>query len=195
MPSELLERRPDVAAAERRAAAANAQIGIAVSAYYPSFTLSAAGGIESTALGTLFQVPSLLWSLGASAVETLFDGGRRHALTEQARATYDAQVATYRQSVLQAFQEVEDSLSALRILGEEAEVQTAAVTSARLSTSLSLKRYKGGVATYLEPLAAQAVQLTNERTLADLATRRCAASVQLIKALGGGWSSSQSPRP
>ncbi len=187
LPSALLERRPDVAAAERRVAAANAQIGIATAAYYPNITLSATVGLESGALGTLFQLPSLLWSLGASAFETLFDAGRRHALTDQARDAYEGQVATYRQSVLTAFQDVEDNLSALRILEEEAEAQAAAVEAARQSLALSDKRYKGGVATYLEVLTAQTFQLSNERAQADVATRRCTASVQLIKALGGGW--------
>jgi NodT family efflux transporter outer membrane factor (OMF) lipoprotein len=187
VPSALLERRPDVAAAERRTAAANAQIGVAVAAYYPNLTLNASGGFASGSLGTLLQVPSLLWSLGASAVETLFDAGRRHALTDQARDLYAAQVANYRQSVLLAFQEVEDNLAALRILDEEAQAQSAAVEAARQSLSLSSKRYKGGVTTYLEVLTAQTIQLSNERTQADVATRRLLASVQLIKALGGGW--------
>ncbi|MFL5304206.1 MAG: efflux transporter outer membrane subunit [Polyangia bacterium] len=187
VPSALLERRPDVAAAERRTAAANAQIGVAVAAYYPNLTLNASGGLASGSLGTLLQVPSLLWSLGASAVETLFDAGRRHALTDQARDLYAAQVANYRQSVLLAFQEVEDNLAALRILDEEAQAQTAAVDAARESLSLSNKRYKGGVTTYLEVLTAQTIQLSNERTQADVATRRLLASVQLVKALGGGW--------
>ena len=193
LPSELLERRPDVAGAERRAAAANAQIGVATAAYYPSLTLSAAGGVESTTLGTLFEVPSILWSVGASALETVFDGGRRHALTEQARAAYEVQVASYRQSVLDAFREVEDSLAALSILRDEADAQAAAVDAARRSLALSETRYKGGVATYLEVLTAQTIQLTNERAQADVATRRFASSVQLVKALGGGWDTSKLP--
>jgi NodT family efflux transporter outer membrane factor (OMF) lipoprotein len=195
VPSALLERRPDVAAAERRVAAANAQIGVALAAYYPNLTLSGTVGLESGGLGTLFQIPSLLWSLGASAFETLFDAGRRHALTDQARDLYEAQVALYRQSVLTAFQDVEDNLAALRILTDEAEAQAAAVEAARQSLALSNKRYKGGVTTYLEVLTAQTIQLTNERTQADLATRRSLASVQLIKALGGGWSTNGSPSP
>jgi NodT family efflux transporter outer membrane factor (OMF) lipoprotein len=195
IPSALLERRPDVAAAERRVAAANAQIGIAVAAYYPNLTLTATGGLGSGGLGTLFQVPSLLWSLGASAFETLFDAGRRHALTDQARDLYEAEVATYRQSVLGAFEDVEDNLAALRILADEAEAQAAAVEASRESLALSNKRYKGGVTTYLEVLTAQTIQLTNERTQADIATRRSLASVQLIKAVGGGWSAGGSPPP
>ncbi len=191
VPSELLERRPDIAAAERRLAAANAQIGIAVAAYYPNIMLSATGGFESGSLASWLQIPSLFWSLGASALETLFDAGRRHALTDQARDLYEGQVATYRQSVLGAFQEVEDNLSTLRILTDEAEAQAAAVEAARQSLALSQKRYKGGVTTYLEVLTAQTIQLSNERTQADVATRRFTASVQLIRALGGGWTSAQ----
>ena len=191
VPSELLERRPDIAAAERRLAAANAQIGIAVAAYYPNIMLSATGGFESGSLANWLQIPSLFWSLGASALETLFDAGRRHALTDQARDLYEAQVATYRQSVLGAFQDVEDNLATLRILADEAEAQAAAVESARQSLALSNKRYKGGVTTYLEVLTAQTIQLSNERTQADVATRRVTASVQLIRALGGGWTAAQ----
>ena len=191
VPSELLERRPDVAAAERRLAAANAQIGIAVAAYYPNITLSATGGFESGSLASWLQIPSLFWSLGASALETLFDAGRRHALTDQARDLYESQVANYRQSVLGAFQEVEDNLATLRILADEAEAQAAAVESARQSLDLSNKRYKGGVTTYLEVLTAQTIQLSNERAQADIATRRFTASVQLIRALGGGWTTGQ----
>lgn len=191
LPSKLLERRPDIAGAERRVAAANAQIGIAVAAYYPNITLGATGGFASGSLGNWLTWPSVLWSLGASALETLFDAGRRHALTDQARDLYEAQAAEYRQSVLNAFQEVEDSLAALRILGEEAVVEAAAVEAARKSLAVSAKRYKGGVATYLEVLTAQTAQLANERADADITTRRCIASVQLIKALGGGWDASQ----
>jgi NodT family efflux transporter outer membrane factor (OMF) lipoprotein len=195
IPSALLERRPDVSAAERRVAAANAQIGIAVAAYYPNVMLSATGGFESGSLASWLQIPSLFWTLGASAFETLFDAGRRHALTDQARDLYEAQVATYRQTVLGAFQDVEDNVAALRILEDEADAQTAAVDAARQSLALSNKRYKGGVTTYLEVLTAQTIQLSNERTQADVATRRCSASVQLVKALGGGWASDQLPKP
>jgi NodT family efflux transporter outer membrane factor (OMF) lipoprotein len=195
VPSQLLERRPDVAAAERRVAAANAQIGVAAAAYYPDLTLSATVGLESKSVPTLFQVPSLLWSLGASAVETLFDAGRRHALTDQARHAYEAQTADYRQAVLAAFQEVEDRLSTLRILAEEAEVQSAAVEASRRSLAISSKRYRGGVTTYLEVLLAQTAQLTNERARADILTRQCTASVGLIKALGGGWTKALAASP
>ncbi|HEY4187021.1 MAG TPA: efflux transporter outer membrane subunit [Polyangia bacterium] len=191
VPSALLERRPDIAGAERRTAAANAAVGIAVAAYYPHFTLGASAGLDSGVLGTLFQVSSFFWSLGASATETLFDAGRRHALTDQARDQYEGQVATYRQTILNAFREVEDSLAALRILSEEADAETEAVEAARHSLALSTKRYKGGVTTYLEVLTAQTIQLASERAQADIASRRYAASVQLVKALGGGWDSAR----
>lgn len=195
VPSELLERRPDIAAAERRADAANAQIGIAIAAYYPNIQLGGAGGFESTNPGTWIQGPSALWSLGGSAIETLFDAGRRHAITDQARDAYEAQAANYRQSVLSAFQEVEDNLAALRILNDEAQTQESAVEAARRSLRISTDRYKGGVTTYLEVLTAQTTQLSNERTQQDITTRQFAASVQLIMALGGGWNRSQLPTP
>jgi NodT family efflux transporter outer membrane factor (OMF) lipoprotein len=195
VPSQLLERRPDVAASERRADAANAQIGIAIAAYYPTVSLTGTGGFESKNPGTLIQGPSSLWSLGGSAVELLFDAGRRHALTEEARHGYEANVANYRQTVLQAFQEVEDNLSGLRILDSESVAQQRAVESARRSLSISTNRYKGGVTTYLEVITAQTTQLSNERTAADITTREFAASVQLIKALGGGWDNSKLPTP
>jgi NodT family efflux transporter outer membrane factor (OMF) lipoprotein len=193
VPSELLERRPDVAAAERRVDAANAQIGIAIAAYYPNIQLGGAGGFESANPGTWIQGPSALWSLGASAVETLFDAGRRHAITAQARDLYQAQTADYRQSVLNAFQEVEDNLAALRILNEESKTEAAAVSAARRSLAVSTRRYKGGVTNYLEVLTAQTAQLENERAQVDITTRQFAASVQLVKALGGGWDRSQLP--
>ena len=194
VPSALLERRPDVAAAERRVAAANAAIGIATAAYYPNVTLGASAGLESGLLGTLFQVSSFFWSLGGSASELLFDAGRRHALTDQARDLYQAQVATYRQSVLNAFREVEDNLAALRVLRDEAETEALAVQAARRSLALSTQRYKGGVTTYLEVLTAQTIQLSSERAQADIVTRRYTASVQLVKALGGGWDTKPSAR-
>jgi NodT family efflux transporter outer membrane factor (OMF) lipoprotein len=195
VPSQLLERRPDVAAAERRTDAANAQIGIAIAAYYPTITLNGGGGFESQSLGTWVQGPSSLWSLGGSAVELLFDAGRRHALTEEARHAYEQNVANYRQTVLQAFQDVEDNLSGLRILNSESLAQQRAVDSARRSLGISTYRYKGGVTTYLEVITAQTTQLANERTAADITTRQFAASVQLIKALGGGWDTTKLPTP
>jgi len=194
VPSELLERRPDIAAAERRVASANAQIGIAVSAYYPQISLSASGGLESAAIGTLLQGPSALWSVGGSAFETVLDGGRRRAVTQQARDNHAATVASYRENVLEAFQQVEDNLAALRLLDQELTTQQVAVASARRSVNLSTARYKRGITTYLEVLTAQSVALSDERTAADLMTRRMTASVQLIKALGGGWDRTQLPK-
>lgn len=194
VPSDLLERRPDIAGAERRTQAANAQIGIAISAYYPNVQIGGAGGFESDQAGTWVQGPSSLWSLGASATELLFDAGRRHALTNQARDAYEAQTANYRQSVLSAFQEVEDNLAALRILNDESGAQARAVNSARYSLQLSTNRYKGGVTTYLEVLTAQTTQLSDEVTQANITTRQFIASVQLVNALGGGWSTSQLPK-
>ena len=194
VPSELLERRPDIAAAERRVASANAQIGVAIAAYYPQVSLGASGGFESAAIGTLIQGPSALWSVGGSAVQTVLDGGRRRAVTQQARDNHEATVASYRQNVLEAFQQVEDNLAAMRLLEKELATQQVAVASARRSVNLSTTRYKRGITTYLEVLTAQSTALTNERTAADLMTRRMTASVQLIKALGGGWDSSQLPK-
>ncbi len=193
LPSQLLERRPDIAAAERRAAAANAQIGVAIAAYYPQIGLNVDGGLESGAIGALLNGPSALWAVGGSAVETIFDGGRRRAVTQQARDNYQASVAVYRENVLEAFQQVEDNLAALRLLEQESTAQQAAVTDAQKSVDLSTTRYKGGATTYLEVLTAQSIALTNERTAADLMTRRMTASVLLVKALGGGWDRTQLP--
>jgi NodT family efflux transporter outer membrane factor (OMF) lipoprotein len=189
LPSELLERRPDIAASERRVAAANAQIGIAEAAFYPTITLQSVVGLESSSLTNLFSWPSALWSLGASVVEIVFDGGRRQAVTEQARAAYDATVAFYRQTVLTAFQSVEDTLSTLRILEEEAAQQARAVQVAEAALLLAINRYKGGITTYLEVVVVQSAALTAQRTAIDLLTRRMTATVQLIKALGGLWGS------
>jgi NodT family efflux transporter outer membrane factor (OMF) lipoprotein len=194
IPSELLERRPDIAAAERRVASANAQIGIAIAAYYPQLSLSAAGGVESTAIGALFSGPSTLWSFGGSAFQTVFDGGRRRAVTQQARDNHDATVASYRENVLEAFQQVEDNLAAERLLDQELATQQVAVASARRSVDLSTTRYKRGIANYLEVLTAQSIALSDERTAADLTTRRMTASVLLVKALGGGWDRTQLPK-
>jgi NodT family efflux transporter outer membrane factor (OMF) lipoprotein len=194
VPSQLLERRPDIAAAERRAAAANAQIGIAASAFYPNINLSGTGGFESLHGGTWIQGPSALWSLGAQATELLFDAGQRHALTDQARHSYEAQAAGYRSTVFQAFNEVEDELSGLRILkGESKEVQQA-VDSAQHSFELSNQRYKGGVTGYLEVLTAESALLQSQRTEIDLRTRRFVASMGLVRALGGGWDAGQLPK-
>jgi NodT family efflux transporter outer membrane factor (OMF) lipoprotein len=188
-----LERRPDIAAAERRVAAANAQIGVAKSAYYPSINLGGGGGLESANLGNLLNGPSGLWSIGLSAAVTVFDGGRRRALTDQALAGYDYQVAAYRQSVLTGFQQVEDNLAAVRILEHEAQVQDEAVAAAQRSLALSIKRYKGGVTTYLEVITAQNADLTDEVTSVNILGRRMANTVLLIQALGGGWDRSSLP--
>ena len=193
VPSELLERRPDIAAAERRVAAANAQVGVARAAYFPIFTLTGSGGFESTAITTLIQGPSGFLTAGAAAAVTAFDGGRRRAVSDQARAAYDESVANYRQTVLTAFQEVEDSLAVLRILDDEARAQQAAVAAAEHSLQLSTNRYKGGVVSYLEVTTAQSTALADERAAVDILRRRMTASVSLIKALGGGWNSANLP--
>ena len=194
VPSQLLERRPDIAAAERRTAAANAQIGIAVSAFYPTISLTGQGGFESLHAGTWIQGPSALWSLGAQATELLFDAGRRHALTDEARHTYEAQVAAYRNAVFLAFNDVEDQLSGLRILEQESGVEQKAVDSAQHSFEISNQRYKGGVTSYLEVLTAEATLLQNQRTAIDLQTRQFVDSVGLVRSLGGGWDVSQLPK-
>jgi NodT family efflux transporter outer membrane factor (OMF) lipoprotein len=193
MPSDLLERRPDIASAERLVASANAQIGVAKSAYYPTISLGASGGFESSAITTLINGPSGLWSIGLSAAETIFDAGRRRALTDQARAAYDSQVATYRQTVLNGFQQVEDNLAAVRILENEAKVQDEAVVAAQHSLDLSITRYKGGVTSYLEVITAQNAALTDEVTAVNILGRRMANTVLLIQALGGGWDRSTLP--
>jgi NodT family efflux transporter outer membrane factor (OMF) lipoprotein len=187
LPSELLERRPDIAASERRMAAANARIGVAEAALYPSLTLTAGTNLAYSTLSGMFSWPNQIWSVGASLSQTLFDAGRRRALTEEAQASYDATVAAYRQTVLTAFQGVEDNLSALRLLEEEARQQDEAVKAAEQALTLSLNRYRGGIATYLEVIVAQAAALTAERTAIGILTRRMTAAVQLIQALGGGW--------
>ncbi|NVN99646.1 MAG: efflux transporter outer membrane subunit [Geobacteraceae bacterium] len=187
VPSELLERRADIAMAERKMAAANAQIGVAEAARYPTIQLSAMGGLSSSALSTLFNWPSRVWSLGAGASANLFDGGLRKAQSEQAVAAYDASVAAYRETVLTAFQEVEDNLAALRILGEESTLQDQAVQAARQSAALTINQYAAGTVAYLNVLVAQTTALANERTALGISGRKLTASVLLFKALGGGW--------
>jgi len=189
VPSMLLERRPDVAAAERRVAAANAQIGVAKAAFYPSLTLSASGGYQSTSgIANLFNLPSRVWSLGPSLGQTLFDGGALKAASHQAIANYDLAAATYKQTVLTAFQAVEDNLAALRILEQEAVVQDAALQSARKALVLVTNQYKAGTVSYANVVLAQTTALTSEISSLSILNRRMAASVLLIAALGGGWS-------
>lgn len=193
IPSELLERRPDIAAAERRVASANAQIGVAQAAYYPTLTLNASGGFASTTLGKLFSLPNRFWSVGPQLLGTLFDGGQRRAAVAQAEANYDATVAGYRESVLEAFQTVEDNLAALRVLADEATQQVAATNAAERSLALTRNRYNAGIATYLEVITAQNAAYANERNTVDLRVRQMVASVNLIRALGGGWTTGDLP--
>jgi NodT family efflux transporter outer membrane factor (OMF) lipoprotein len=193
VPSELLERRPDVAAAERQVASANANIGLQEAAYYPLVNIVASGGLDSGTITTLFQGPSAIWAVGASVAQTIFDGGRRRAGVDEAKASYDSSVASYRQTVLTAFQQVEDNLAGLRILEQEAGVQANAVTAAERSLSLSETRYDGGVTNYLEVITAQNAALSDEVTAVNILGRRMASAVQLIEALGGGWDRSQLP--
>ena len=194
LPSELLERRPDIAAAERNAAAANARIGVAQAAFFPTITLSGAAGFRSTDSANLFTTPSRFWSLGGALAQAVFDGGLREAQKEQAIAAYDAQVATYRQTVLTGFQEVEDNLAALRILEEEARLQDEVVQAARHALELTTNQYKAGIVSYLNVISAQSTLLSNERTASSLLGRRLTASVALVKASGGGWSAESLPR-
>ena len=190
LPSALLERRPDIAAAERRAAAANAQIGVAKAAYFPTLSLSASGGFSSATLANWISAPNRFWSLGPSLAETLFDFGKRAALSDQAIAAYDQNVASYRETVLAAFQDVEDNVAALRILEEEAKVQAEAVRVARESVALTINQYKAGIVSYLSVVTVQTALLSNERTSVGLLGRRLSATVGLIRALGGGWNAS-----
>jgi len=193
VPSALLERRPDIASAERQVAAANEQIGIAKSAFFPSVLLSAEVGLESASFSTWLTWPSRFWAVGPQLAETLFDAGKRHAQLDLERAAYDATVASYRQTVLTAFQQVEDNLAALRILEQEATAEQAAVADAEDSLSISTDQYKAGIATYLQVITAQTFALQNERSAVDILTRRMTSSVLLIEALGGGWDASQLP--
>jgi NodT family efflux transporter outer membrane factor (OMF) lipoprotein len=187
VPSELLERRPDIAAAERSMAAANAQIGVARAAFYPTLTLSAAGGYRSASFADWLNAPSQFWSLGAALAQIIFDGGLRRAVSDQAIAVYDGQVAAYRQTVLTGFQEVEDNLAALRLLEEEARFLDEAVRGARQSVELTTNQYRAGIVSFLNVIAAQTIALNNERTLLNVQGRRFLASVQLVRAVGGGW--------
>lgn len=194
IPSELLERRPDIAAAERRVASANAQVGLAKTAYYPLVNILGTGGFESGGITTLLQGPSAIWSVGASATMTLFDGGRRRALNDEAKTSYDSTVASYRQTVLTGFQQVEDNLAGLRILEQEAGVQASAVQDAQRSLDLSNSRYQGGVTSYLEVITAQNAALSDELTAVNILGRRMASAVLLIQAIGGGWDRANLPQ-
>lgn len=193
LPSVLLERRPDIAASERQVAAANEQIGIAKAAYFPALTLSATAGLESSSTGSLFAWPSRFWSVGPQLAQTLFSGGRLHAQVAVQEAAYDATVANYRQTVLTALQQVEDNLSALRILEQEAAAEERAVEAARESLDISTEQYKAGIANYLQVITAQTIALQDQVTAVNIQARRMTTSVQLVEALGGGWSASQLP--
>jgi NodT family efflux transporter outer membrane factor (OMF) lipoprotein len=195
LPSQLLERRPDIAAAERRVAEANADIGVTKAAFFPSLVLGATGGFESTSIASWFTWPARFFSLGPTLSQTLFDKGRRKAATEVSRAQYDATVASYRNTVLTSFQEVEDNLAALRILSHELDQQNEAVASAQRVLTLSNERYKSGIDSYLNVITAQTTLLNNQRTVVNLRTQQMTASVELIKALGGGWNASELPTP
>jgi NodT family efflux transporter outer membrane factor (OMF) lipoprotein len=187
VPAELLQRRPDVAASETLVAAANAQIGVAEAAYYPTVSVNVQGGFESTSLAKWFSALGRFWSAGIAMTQTLFDGGLRGAQVNEARAAYDASVAVYRQTVLTGFQEVEDNLAAQRILNAEAQAQEEAVDAARKSLAVTMNQYQAGIVSYLNVIVAQSTALSNQRTAVDILGRRLTASVLLIKALGGGW--------
>jgi len=193
LPSDLLERRPDIAGAERRVASANEQMGIARAAYFPAITLGLLGGFESGRFPAWLTGPSALWSVGGSAAETVFDFGKRRAISDQAKATYDELIADYQQTVLSSFQQVEDSLSDLRVLEDEGKTQDAAVAAANRALEQSTNRYKGGLDTYLTVITAQNAALANQRTAVSLLTRRLTSTVFLVKALGGGWDVSKLP--
>ncbi len=193
VPSQLLERRPDIASAERSVAQANAQIGVATAAYYPNLTISASGGLESTAISSLFAWSSRVWSVGPTLAETIFDGGLRRATVQQYQAAYDVTVANYRNTVLTAFQQVEDNISELRILSVELGQQDTAVRSANRNLQLATDRYRLGIDPYLNVITAQTTFLSNQQTAVNLRVQQMTASVQLIKALGGGWNAARVP--
>ena len=195
MPSQLLERRPDIAASERAMAVANAQIGIAYAAFYPDLVLSASGGFNSSSLGHLFDWPSRFWSIGPSLSETILDVGLRSAGAQQYTAIYNASVATYRETVLTAFQQVEDYLASVRILSQQILKQQEAVQSSQQFVDLETERYRTGIDPYVDVVTAQTTLLTNQRTLATLRIQNMTSSVQLIQALGGGWDRTQLPTP
>ena len=193
LPSQLLERRPDIASAERRVAEANEGIGIARAAYFPSLTIGGAVGLQSAHISNLFTWPSRVWAIGPQASEIIYDGGRRRAGVEQAQANYDATVATYRETTLEAFQQVEDNLAALRILAQEATQEEQAVEESQRNLRLFTNLYEGGADPYLEVVTAQTTLLFNQRNEIDILRRQMDASVLLVKAVGGGWNASQLP--
>ena len=195
LPSQLLERRPDIAAAERRAALANANIGVARAAYFPNLVLGASGGFSAAGIGSLFDTPSRVWSLGAALAQSVFDGGLRRSHDAQAVAAYDAAVAQYKQTVLSAFQQVEDNLAALRVLDHEADLQAQAVAASQMAERLALSQYRAGTATYLGVVTAQTLSLASQRTAVQLRGRQLAASVSLVTATGGGWLRTDSTAP
>jgi NodT family efflux transporter outer membrane factor (OMF) lipoprotein len=193
VPSKLLERRPDIAAAERGMEQQNAQIGVAMAAFYPNLTLSGTFGFQNTSIADWFTWPSHYWSVGPQLAETLFEGGLRRATVTQFRAQYEQSVANYRQTVLVAFQQVEDNLAALRILSQEVQQQAAAVDFAQKNLALAIDRYKLGIDPYLNVLTAQTTLFSNQQALVNLRLQEMNASVQLIEALGGGWDTSLLP--
>jgi len=193
LPSDLLERRPDIASAERRVAAANEQIGIAMAAFYPVLTLSGSAGLNASSLAKWFTWPSRFWSVGPGLSETLFDAGRRRAVVAQQQAAYDATVASYRQSVLTALQQVEDNLAALRVLSDENDKLQQNIQSADRALNISSAQYRAGTTSYLTVITSQAALLGSQRNAIQLLSRRLTASVLLVEALGGGWNSSRLP--
>jgi NodT family efflux transporter outer membrane factor (OMF) lipoprotein len=193
LPSNLLERRPDIAGAERQMAQANEQIGIAKAAYYPTLTISGSAGVESSQFLKWISWPSRLWSVGPQLAETIYDAGRRRATVGQTLAAYDATVANYRQTVLTAFQQVEDNLAALRVLENEAQAEDEAVKAAQNSLDISTYQYKAGTVNYLTVITEQAILLQDQEQALNILTRRMSASVLLVEALGGGWDASKLP--
>jgi NodT family efflux transporter outer membrane factor (OMF) lipoprotein len=193
LPSQLLERRPDIAAAERTMAQANAAIGVATSAYYPTVSLTAAGGLQTSVISTLFSVSSLFWSMGASAAQTIFDAGLRRATVAQFRATYEADLAAYRQTVLTAFQQVEDYIATVRVSSDQISAQREAVIAGQRNLEIAMARYETGLDAYLNVLTAQTTLLTDQQTLVTQRVAEMVGAVQLVQALGGGWDVSQLP--
>ncbi len=191
VPSDLLERRPDIAEAERQMAYQNAQVGVATAAFYPQLTISGGGGLQSTDITSLFTAPSAIWSLGGDLLQPIFEGGRNRANLAATKSAYDESVANYREAVLTAFQQVEDGLSDLNALSQAGTTQNAAVSDARRALELANNRYNGGVTSYLDVIVAQSQLLTNERLATQLLGQQMVTSVYLVKALGGAWDASQ----